>query len=182
MVQNSSPSQSAGFLGIRPDLVGGDLTRQAVDVQSPIGNPRSRSLDPVLSARYIESSLPPLLSLNVNPSKLRSQNKITIALGFFENDHNSLYVSQCTIGETGELVMRRRKLMPTLVEQTIFGNCTGKRLDNVVLASVGNVGQLAYWKHVQPLLKFIPSRSEWRCMSQLGRLCMRWRTRGSCGQ
>jgi hypothetical protein len=91
----------------RPDLVGGDLTRQAVDVQSPIGNPRSRSLDPVLSARYIESSLPPLLSLNVNPSKLRSQNKITITLGFFENDHNSLYVSQCTIGETGELVMRR---------------------------------------------------------------------------
>jgi nitrilase len=83
------------------------------------------------------------------------KHKITIALGFAENDHNSLYISQCTITSTGELAMRRRKLMPTHMERTIFGNSSGSSLDNVVAApGVGNVGQLACWEHTQPLLKY----------------------------
>jgi nitrilase len=61
------------------------------------------------------------------------KHKITIALGFSEND---------------------RKLMPTHMERTIFGNCSGNSLDNVVATAVGNVGQLACWEHVQPLLKY----------------------------
>lgn len=82
------------------------------------------------------------------------KHKITIALGFSENEHNSLYISQCTINETGELAMRRRKLMPTHMERTIFGNSSGNSLNNVVATPVGNVGQLACWEHVQPLLKY----------------------------
>lgn len=82
------------------------------------------------------------------------KHKITIALGFSENDHDSLYISQCTINDSGELAMRRRKLMPTHMERTIFGNSSGNSLDNVVSTPVGNVGQLACWEHVQPLLKY----------------------------
>jgi hypothetical protein len=83
------------------------------------------------------------------------KHKITIALGFTENDHNSLYIAQCIITSTGELAMRRRKLMPTHMERTIFGNSSGSSLDNVVAVSgVGNVGQLACWEHAQPLLKY----------------------------
>jgi hypothetical protein len=82
------------------------------------------------------------------------KHKITIALSFSENDHNSLYISQCTITSAGELAMHRRKLMPTHMERTIFGNSSGSSLDNVVATAVGNVGQLACWEHAQPLLKY----------------------------
>lgn len=111
-------------------------------------------MDPALSTRYIKNSL------GVNSAQMRTiqasarKHKITIALGFSENDHNSLYISQCIISDGGEIAMRRRKLMPTHMERTIFGNCSGNSLDNVVATSVGNVGQLACWEHVQPLLKY----------------------------
>lgn len=82
------------------------------------------------------------------------KNKITVALGFSENDHNSLYISQATIDDTGAMVMQRRKIMPTHMERTIFGNATGNSLANVASTALGNVGQLACWEHVQPLLKY----------------------------
>lgn len=44
--------------------------------------------------------------------------------------------------------------MPTHQERTIFGNASGSSLTNVVATAVGNVGQLACWEHVQPLLKY----------------------------
>lgn len=44
--------------------------------------------------------------------------------------------------------------MPTHMERTIFGNASGESLANVVKTTVGNVGQLACWEHVQPLLKY----------------------------
>lgn len=115
---------------------------------------RSRAMDPALSTRYIKNSL----SISSTQMQLiqasARKHKITIALGFSENDHNSLYISQCIITDAGEIAMRRRKLMPTHMERTVFGNCSGNSLDNVVSTAVGNVGQLACWEHVQPLLKY----------------------------
>jgi predicted amidohydrolase len=111
-------------------------------------------MDPALSTRYIKNSLA------VDSAQMRTiqacarKHKITVALGFSENDHNSLYIAQCIVSDTGEIAMRRRKLMPTHMERTIFGNCSGNSLDNVVPTAVGNVGQLACWEHVQPLLKY----------------------------
>jgi nitrilase len=82
------------------------------------------------------------------------ENKIVVALGFSENHHNSLYIAQATISDNGELLMHRRKIMPTHMERTIFGNSSGGSLKNVVETSIGRVGQLACWEHVQPLLKY----------------------------
>ena len=111
-------------------------------------------MDPSLSMRYIKNSLAVNSSQMTLIQASARKHKITIALGFSENDHNSLYISQCIIDDSGELAMRRRKLMPTHMERTIFGNSSGNSLENVAATAVGNVGSLACWEHVQPLLKY----------------------------
>lgn len=51
--------------------------------------------------------------------------------------------------------MSRRKLKPTHMERTIFGEGSGGSLNNVVqVEGVGRVGALACWEHTQALLKY----------------------------
>lgn len=84
-----------------------------------------------------------------------AEHNIAVCLGFSENDQNSLYIAQAIISATGELEMTRRKLKPTHMERTVFGDATGNSLKNVVdVEGVGRVGCLACWEHAQPLLKY----------------------------
>ncbi|KAF9978128.1 hypothetical protein BGZ75_010128, partial [Mortierella antarctica] len=48
--------------------------------------------------------------------------KINVVLGFSENDRDSLYMSQCVITDDGEIKARRRKIKPTHMERTVFGD------------------------------------------------------------
>jgi predicted amidohydrolase len=57
-----------------------------------------------------------------------AKNKIIVSLGFSENDGNSLYIAQCTIGSDGQIKMKRRKIKPTHMERTIFGDGSGSSL------------------------------------------------------
>lgn len=80
---------------------------------------------------------------------------ITVVLGFSENDHDSLYISQCTIASSGTIVMKRRKFKPTHMERTVYGDAGGSSLNNVSqIDGVGRVGALSCWEHIQPLLKY----------------------------
>lgn len=80
---------------------------------------------------------------------------IAVMLGFSENEHNSLYLAQCIISATGEILMKRRKLKPTHMERTVYGDSDGSSLNNVVdVEGVGRVGGLNCWEHMQPLLKY----------------------------
>jgi predicted amidohydrolase len=84
-----------------------------------------------------------------------AENAIAVCLGFSENHQNSLYIAQALISATGEVKMTRRKLKPTHMERTVFGDATGNSLKNVVeIDGVGRVGCLACWEHTQPLLKY----------------------------
>jgi nitrilase len=83
-----------------------------------------------------------------------AQNKIIVCLGFSENDGNSVYIAQCTIGSDGEIKMKRRKIKPTHMERTIFGDGSGSSLVNVVPTKIGRIGALSCWEHIQPLLKY----------------------------
>lgn len=78
---------------------------------------------------------------------------IGVVLGFSEKDHGSLYIAQAIIDSSGELVQLRRKLKPTHVERTLFGEGDGSGLAVVELAGA-TVGALNCWEHMQPLLKF----------------------------
>jgi nitrilase len=75
-------------------------------------------------------------------------------MSFSENDHHSLYISQCTIDADGKIKMLRRKMKPTHMERTIFGDASGGSLTNVVQTPYARVGGLCCWEHIQPLLKY----------------------------
>ncbi|PSN68107.1 carbon-nitrogen hydrolase [Corynespora cassiicola Philippines] len=116
----------------------------------------ARPVDPPTTTHYIKNSLrydsPQIARLQT----AARQSNIAVVLGFSENDgKNSLYIAQCIISAKGELLMRRRKLKPTHMERTVFGDAGGDSLDNVVdVEGVGKVGALACWEHIQPLLKY----------------------------
>lgn len=80
--------------------------------------------------------------------------KMHAVLGFSERAGGSLYLAQVLIGPDGKILLHRRKLKPTHLERTIFGDSTGDSLNNVVDTPLGKIGMLNCWEHLQPLLKF----------------------------
>lgn len=83
-----------------------------------------------------------------------ADNDITVVLGFSENFHNTLYISQAIIDSDGKLLAVRRKIKATHMERTIFGDASGDALTSVADTKVGRVGALSCWEHIQPLLKY----------------------------
>lgn len=81
------------------------------------------------------------------------RNDITVALGYSEKDHGSLYMSQSVIGPDGAVLLHRRKLKPTHVERSLFGEGDGSDL-KVIDTPLGRVGALNCWEHLQPLSKY----------------------------
>ncbi len=78
---------------------------------------------------------------------------INVVVGLSENADGSLYMAQTVIDHTGSIVRNRRKLKPTHVERSVFGEGDGSDLD-VFDLSVGKVGALNCWEHIQPLSKY----------------------------
>ena len=81
------------------------------------------------------------------------QNKIMVVMGHSERQAGSLYIAQWIIDENGETVAQRRMLKPTHVERTVFGEGDGSDL-SVWETSLGRVGALCCWEHLQPLSKY----------------------------
>lgn len=73
-----------------------------------------------------------------------------VMLGFAERDRGSIYCSQALIDDQGALVMTRRKLRPTHMERTVWGE--GPVTDiKVVDTPMGKVGGLCCWENIQPI-------------------------------
>lgn len=81
------------------------------------------------------------------------QHNIAVVLGYSERDSGSIYMSQATFDADGVLRKNRRKLKPTHVERSVFGEGDGSDLD-VVDMGYGKVGALCCWEHLQPLSKY----------------------------
>jgi nitrilase len=80
-------------------------------------------------------------------------NGIHAVVGVSERDGGSLYIGQLLIDDTGELLAARRKLKPTHVERTIFGEGDGSDI-TVHSTALGRLGGLCCWEHLQPLSKY----------------------------
>ncbi|WP_321389815.1 carbon-nitrogen hydrolase family protein [Emcibacter sp.] len=80
-------------------------------------------------------------------------NNIHVMLGYSERATGSLYMGQCLIGSDGELVYSRRKLKPTHVERTVFGEGDGSDF-KVADTPLGRIGALCCWEHLQPLNRY----------------------------
>jgi aliphatic nitrilase len=78
---------------------------------------------------------------------------VYVAMGLSERHGGSLYIAQWLIGPDGETVTKRRKLKPTHVERTVFGEGDGSDL-GVYDTSIGRLGALCCWEHIQPLSKY----------------------------
>jgi len=79
--------------------------------------------------------------------------RIHLVIGFTERDNASLFISQVLIDDQGRILMHRRKLKPTFVERTVFGEGDGSDLQ-VVDTRLGRIGALCCAEHLQPLSKF----------------------------
>lgn len=120
----------------------------------------SRPVDFAMHVRYAQNALrlhsPEMDALRA----CARRHGVAVALGFAENDGaDSLYIAQALLGADGELKMHRRKMKPTHMERTVFGDASGECLASVAaLPHLGDdgvrVGQLSCWEHIQPLLKF----------------------------
>ncbi len=78
---------------------------------------------------------------------------IWLSFGFSEKANGSLYMGQALIDDQGQVVKTRRKLKPTHVERSVFGEGDGTDLA-VMETPIGNVGMLCCWEHFQPLSKY----------------------------
>ncbi|RXR29522.1 carbon-nitrogen hydrolase family protein [Sphingobium fluviale] len=78
---------------------------------------------------------------------------IHVVLGTSERDHGTLYIGQSIIAPDGSVIAHRRKLKPTHVERTVFGEGDGSDLA-VHDTSLGRLGALCCWEHLQPLVKY----------------------------
>ena len=82
-----------------------------------------------------------------------ADNGIFVSTGASERDHGSLYIAQFLFSDSGELLHGRRKLKPTHMERTVFGEGNGSHID-VLDTALGRIGQLCCWEHMQPLTKY----------------------------
>ncbi len=80
-------------------------------------------------------------------------NGIFVSAGASERDHGSLYIAQFLFDDKGELVQARRKLKPTHMERTVYGDGDGSHIA-VPDTALGRIGQLCCWEHIQPLTKY----------------------------
>ncbi len=76
-----------------------------------------------------------------------------VVMGLNERSGGSLYITQLIIGPDGEMLGRHRKLKPTHVERTIYGQGDGSDL-KVFDTAVGKLGALNCWEHLQPLMRY----------------------------
>ncbi|WYZ41991.1 hypothetical protein EsH8_V_000886 [Colletotrichum jinshuiense] len=115
----------------------------------------TRGIDVNMTKRYIKSSLKQDSPEMKRICNAAAENNIEVQLGYSENDNDSLYIAQSHIGSDGLIKMTRRKIKPTHVERTIFGEGSGSSLLNVVdVPDIGKIGGLNCWEHTQPLLKY----------------------------
>jgi len=80
-------------------------------------------------------------------------NSIHVVMGCSERDGGSLYIAQLLIDDRGRRIAKRRKLKPTHVERTVFGEGDGSDLA-VHDTALGRLGALCCWEHLQPLTKY----------------------------
>jgi len=103
--------------------------------------------------RYFDNSLVLGSEQAKRLSKAAADSKIYVVMGYSERSGGSLYMGQAIINDKGETIFTRRKLKPTHVERSVFGEGDGSHL-GVMDTEIGRVGAMCCWEHLQPLSKY----------------------------
>lgn len=103
--------------------------------------------------RYFDNSIVAGSEEDRRLAEAARANNIQVSIGVSERDGGSLYIAQWHYGSDGSVINRRRKLKPTHIERTVYGEGDGSDLV-VKDTELGRVGQLSCWEHLQPLSKY----------------------------
>jgi nitrilase len=76
-----------------------------------------------------------------------------VVMGVDERSGSSLYCTQLYIDPDGGIMGRHRKLKPTHVERSVWGEGDGSDL-RVFDTPLGKIGGLNCWEHLQPLTRY----------------------------
>lgn len=113
---------------------------------------RKYTNNPDLFLKYFQNSL----SINSEEmDRIRAaakENHMVVVLGYSERLGDSLYMGQSIIDADGKLVLSRRKIKPTHMERTVFGDAASgaDTLFNVGDTVVGKVSALVCWVWISP--------------------------------
>lgn len=114
-----------------------------------LNNPNRLELYQQLYDNSIQVPGPEILTVAEEAARL----KIHVTLGINERDGGTIYNSQVFIEDTGRIIGKRRKLMPTGEEKTVWG--WGHGNDLVVYESrLGRIGALICYEHSMALSRF----------------------------
>jgi len=103
--------------------------------------------------QYYENSLVKRSPQWKRLQEIARENEIMVVMGYSEREGGSLYMGQAIFGADGAVIASRRKLKPTHVERSVFGEGDGSDLA-VHETPIGRVGALCCWEHLQPLSKY----------------------------
>lgn len=79
--------------------------------------------------------------------------ELYVVMGLDERSGGSLYCTQLFIDREGRILGRHRKLKPTHVERSVWGQGDGSDL-RVFDTPLGKIGGLNCWEHMQPLTRY----------------------------
>ena len=85
-------------------------------------------------------------------SELAKKCNTAMVIGVIERSRATLFCTALFISNTGELLAKHRKLMPTASERLIWGQGDGSTIP-VVETSAGRVGAAICWENYMPLLR-----------------------------
>ena len=97
-------------------------------------------------------------SLDFNSSEYRKllniakKNKIFIVIGVIEKSSGTLYCTVLHISDTGTLLCKHRKVMPTAAERLIWGFGDGSTLQTVN-TKLGVLGSVICWENYMPMMR-----------------------------
>ncbi|KAI8717044.1 CN hydrolase domain-containing protein [Fusarium sp. LHS14.1] len=77
-----------------------------------------------------------------------------VVLGYSERDGGSIYMANVFIGPDGTQLHHRRKIKPTSIERSVWGEGQADSLQVVTSTPYGNIGALNCWENYQPLLRY----------------------------
>lgn len=105
------------------------------------------------SAKYASNSIEAGSKYDEAIAEAARRNNLHAIMGVSEKQGGSLYMGQWHYGPEGQVISRRRKLKPTHVERSVFGEGDGSDMF-VNETELGNIGALCCWEHLQPLSKY----------------------------
>ncbi|HEY1961432.1 MAG TPA: carbon-nitrogen hydrolase family protein [Rhizomicrobium sp.] len=144
----AAAAQAARLIVFPEGFVGG--YPKGVSFGAHVGSRTAEGRD--LFRRYFESAIavlgPEAAVIGETAAKLRAH----IVTGIIEREGGTLYCAVLHFNDRGELIGRRRKLMPTASERLIWGMGDGSTLE-VASTPIGRIGSVICWENYMPMLR-----------------------------